>query len=374
MYCSPKATWISALLSSTFLLFGNALAGPPGSFSSFPGSLEGTAESQWIAPYVLSSSYFVGGQGLTTIRWFDEKGGVLDEISGPHIISQRGLVEARGEKELVVYGTSARWALKIADDHYPVARDWRFAADGEMFIHQYPRTSEETMVDVYRSGKLVGSAGPFPLGWDEASLHENGLVTLTTGRRYQKAARQVIVIGPDAKILLQQNCTDSDIYPFPTGDGKGVLLEVDGLKRPPARFHYIGADGLNLLLDSPANGQPLCSAPSGDLVLFSTSIGETERFQLLHASTGKTVWEIPSPVRPYPNEAIKATIIGDRVLFLGIDVAAIDLKGGHVTSFWEKKKAMPTDARFSKKGDKIYIISDREFFLVDPSNLENSEP
>jgi len=340
-----------------------------------PGESQGSVEAHWLAPFVLKTAYSVGQHAEITFCWYDEEGNLIERLTGPHVFYNPGYVAERIGKTCVIHGTTGHWQLAIPNKGEEARPgDSRFEAKGELFIHQYFRSLKERMVDVYRSGNLVGTAGPFLRGFDDAELFRNGCISLTTGRREPEAKREVIVIGPDATIRLRQRCGEHDISPFVVANGKGVLLEVDGRPRPPVEFHYIGADGLNALLDLPANARCLCSDPLSDLVLFSINGTTDEGFQMLHATTGAVLWEIKSPVRSYPSTAIKTMIAGDKVLFLGMDLAAVNLKDGQLESFWREKRNQPMNGELFLMGNDVYVVCPSEFYKIDPSDLSKRHP
>ena len=346
---------------------------PPGPIRTFPGTQEAWVRAGWIAPFVYHSSCLVQGHSETSVRWYDARGLVVKEVSGPRVTIGNGSVWERLGNGEIVHGLSPAWQLGLPDKPNPANLPGNLnnlRANGNFCVHQYHAQSGQTVVDVYANGQFAGSAGPFfdhPFG--EIQFGENGYTTLVTWKDSEKKVSQVVVIGPDAKVCLRQDCEEEAIFPIPVANGRGVIFEMNG-QNPPAQFTYIGADGTHVLFDPQVGRYLRATDPASDLVLCIRERQDVERFQLVRAATGQIVWEIPPPVRQYPNAMTQAMIAGGKVFLLGQDVAVLDLPSGKMLGLWKKERQDPVFGQFYRSGDEVYIFTNEEFFKLNPADIE----
>ena len=374
----PSTSILRAGLLAVLLLQAlshySAGAGMPGlPPPAFPGEKLGSVEDRWIAPWVYTFMNSVGVHHERTVRWYDAKGAIIKEISGLKVSNFPDFVTEWVDDRFYIHGVFTPWKFELPRKSAPGLWSGFHYGHGEIFLNQYYVRPGESMIDVYDHGKPAGTAGPF---WDyreqRLSLGDDGCTALMTWKDAEKKTSQVVVIGPNAAIRCRMNCGEDVRAPFTIAEGKGALLEIEGRRRPEAPevpFRYVGADGETHEFSLPPNARPLVSLPSTDLVLFASHL-ENERFLLVHVRTGKIVWDVLSPVRMYPNVATQALVLKDKVLLLGLDMAALDLETGKTVALWEDRKQKPMYGRLMQTGDALYIVSATEFFKL---NLEDIE-
>lgn len=101
------------------LLFGFSLtsslhAGMPFVPRDLPGAEKGRAETRWIAPYVLATSYSVGGKVVQTVRWFDENGIATRELSGTTVDARSDYIYERGlANEMIIHDVRGPWKIVL---------------------------------------------------------------------------------------------------------------------------------------------------------------------------------------------------------------------------------------------------------------------
>jgi hypothetical protein len=332
--------------------------------NSQPGLRKGYTDSHWGAPFLLVTKFSVEERFVTSVKWFDENGKVTKELSSPGVHDRGDYISEYSDGKSIIHGITGDWKFALPEKPDIKSWDQSVRGRGDMFVHEFRPSPEMMSMDIYRKGVLVGSFGPFVKNYFDAHIGEDGSVTFMTWKNAEKNDIQVMVIGSDGKLQFKENCGEKADEPFPLAGGAGVVLQDQTRKDPPVRFKYVGLGGGTASYDIGPNATPLLSVPNTDMLLFSTALGQGEGFELVHGATGKTVWEIPSPIREYPSSAIGAMLTGKKILLLGLGTAAIDLKTGQVIAIWEPDRDESSWGRFFSVGTKLFIFTQKEFFQL----------
>ncbi len=350
----------------------SAEAGQPFVPRQLPGATIGQANTRWIAPYVLATSYQVKGTMMRSVRWFDEKGGITNELAGPGVEPRTDYIYQWTSSGITNYSVNGGWELVVPNKPGPSGY---VAGTGDTFVHEFHPREGEIAVDVYLAGRLVGSVGPYAqyMG-NDVQLAEDGDMVLLTWTTSEKLGLQTLVIGPDGKIRFQSTCEQAAqlSHPIsrPVGGGHGVLMRVDSPSEPPVRFtcKVVGGNWITRAIGT--NAWPMeCTLP-GDLVLFDLSIGEDESFQLFDCATGKAAWEISSPVQHWSGSISGAVTLDDMLLFVGRDFAAVSLKTGKLIAKWEPNVPRRDRGWFARRGDRLFFVTEDRFAELVPADIK----
>lgn len=368
------------------LLLLPAAADAPSPFHPFPGELDGTTGAHWLAPYVFYADCWFPENRQETVRWYDDRGHLMKEISGS-VRDSHGYVSESTRDELIVHGMSGLWKVTFRPNpayrppgKYPpgvLSPDDYYYATGDVFARQFHISDEQTKVEVYSKGKLVGSHGPFlDHKTDHAKLNEDGCTSLVTWKDDQRKTEEVLVIGPDAQIRLRMDIPKGvnikegrELFTY--SEGKGVLLQLPE-EQPKRRYLAVNAGGGSQIFDLPEMAYPRADIPASDLVLFLAS--DNDKLLLVHAATGAVVWDVPVAVRHMPTIEVNVLVAEDKILVVGLDVAALDLKTGKVVATWKSQWKPELDslprAFFTRQGGDIYIVGERQFFRLNLRDID----
>jgi hypothetical protein len=362
------------LLLSSFVTAGEV----PSPYGAFAGAEMAQAETHWIAPYVLCTSKVFAENRQKVVSWFDPTGKVIKEISGDVYESNGYVHEAKPQYASVIHSLDGWWTIALPPIAHPFPWDGPILVQGEICAHYHYTNWEagQMILDVYSRGKQVGTAGPFIARSEMAKLGVDGCTILQTWKERLNGTPQVVIVGPDAKVRLQQDC-DANSEPYAFADGKGALMNVPTEEGLPDRYLAVTAEGTHQLYDKLSGGNPIARVPSSDLVLFYSDVKKKE-FQLMHGASGEIVWNIPSPLRS--TERVEqvgpsALVVEDMILLLGIDIAAVDLKTGELRAIWKStwnertNRPVPVGG-FYRLGDDIYIVGNDSFFKMNLRDIK----
>jgi len=357
MRANLVAVVVAGAAMALSVLPGTGVAGPPPREMKLPGRRIGTAEARWLAPYVLFTRRRVGEARVKSIRWFDANGNVTRELAGPRVDACVGFVSDYGTAEPTFYGLQSDWKLSFRRKGLESGYN---AAAGDTFIYQFLPQRGQIAVDIYTAGKLVGTVGPY-LQYEgrDFSLADDGSVTLLTWKSADRKAVQIVAASADGKLRLTVDCGEN-VWPTALApDGRGVLVrEVMGRELPDRTVFYDAA-GKRRVLDVGGSFRRWVSPPA--TALFETGPGTREQHTLVDCTTGKTMWDVPGPVTPYPTWATLAYPLGDVILFIGKDFAAVDAKTGRVVSRWVPNKERSSFGWLCKRGEQLFFVTDDEF-------------
>lgn len=333
------------------------LAGVPFLPRKLPGRTLGSTETRWLAPYVLLTSHRVGNTGVTSVRWFDADGKVVRELSGPGVDACVGFLTDYRAAESTYYGLYGDWKLVLPKKGI---QPGSVKAAGDTFVRQFHPVEDQVAVDIYAAGKLVGTVGPYlQYKGRNFELAGDGSVTLLTWKSADRKAVQIVAAGPDGKVCLTVDCGEDAESPELAPDGRGMLvMEVTGTK-PPVRFAFYDAAGKRSALDVGGCFQRWVAPPA--TALFETNVGKQEHRKLVDCTTGRTIWDIPAPVTAYPDWAPSAYPLGDLILFIGKDFAAVDVKTGRIVSRWIPNMPRSSFGWLCKRGEQLFFVTDDEF-------------
>jgi hypothetical protein len=360
---AKKASAFGALLAVLGCCLGSTVAGEPFSYRKLPGVTKGKADARWIAPYVLATKYSVAGKGVTTVRWYDESGSVIKELTGPALHASPECITEEIDGTGILRPVQGKWKIAV-----PFKTEMGGYIKGDRFVHEFHPVEGEIALDIYVTGKLVGSAGPFvSFKGMNVELADDGSLALMTWKTSEKQAAQVVVIGPDGKTTFRADCEEDMYHPYPVAGGAGVLLRVESHQKPPVRFRYSSGGGPWVTHEVGPNARPVLSLPDEEKVLFSTSIGEAERFKLIDCGSGKLLWEI-WPVEGFAGTPA-AVVFEGKIFFMGRDLAAVDIKSGNIIARWEPNVLRDERGWFVRRGTRLFIVTDDEFVELNASDI-----
>ncbi len=331
----------------------------------------GDANTRWIAPYVLAATYRVDRTPLTTVRWFDDSGRVVKELSGPNLDPRAECIFDHATNGTTVYDVNGKWKLVVPQKPGPAGY---ITGSGDTFVHDFHPVEGQVAVDIYFQGRLVGTAGPFVQYFkaSDVQLAGDGSMALLTWKTPEKQTAQAVVIGPDGKVRFQADCPPGAVPSYtclPFGGGRGVLLRLEGLPEPPVRFSFTVAGGTWITRDIGTNAWPMECVLPGDLALFDLSIGEEESFQLFNCASGKAVWEIASPVQHWSGSISGAVALDQMLLFVGRDFAAVDMKTGELIARWKPNVPRRDRGWFAKRGTQLFFVTEDRFAELVPADI-----
>ncbi len=363
---------LSVLAFPAFAILGTLCssttdAGIPFHRRKLPGAEKGKAEIRWIAPYVLATRYSVEGTAITTVRWFDDKGRVARELSGPGVDARTDYLLERAAPETVIHDVNGQWKLALPKKPGPAGY---ITAVGEVFVHQFHPAEGQIAADVYVAGRRTGTVGPFvQYKGRGVRLANDGSSAFLTWKGSKKETVQVVVVGRDGNIRLRADCGEDADDPYAVGGGKGVLVRVVGREEPPVRFRYLHVGATWLSFDVGPNAYPMACTPQEGTVLFHTSIGEKEQFRLVDCRIGKAAWEIPSPVQYYDGVVSSALFVDDKILFVGRDFAAVDVRSGKLIARWQPNVPRSDRGWLARRKDHHFVVTREEFVEINLADI-----
>lgn len=241
----------------------------------------------------------------------------------------------------------------------------------ETAVHIKVSDEGKIVGDIYKTGDLVGSFGPFfYYEYGYARITNDGNMSILTWKNKDKKAFQVVVIGADGKIRYQVDCGEDAADSYPVGD-KGVLIAV-GHEEPTGKFRYYQPDGQWIFMDIGPNANPIATLPGSCNVLFRTNTEDNECFKLVDCVNGKTLWDIASPVQyiESPGKS-SAVVVDDIILIMGQNFAAVEIMSGKTISQYNCEEDV---SRFDRRrlvriGSRLYGLTRDEFYEINLADI-----
>ncbi len=359
--------WVSAILFAAWMT--TTLAPPPPPHRIIPGVPIGNTDTHWMAPYTLATQFSVEGKTVTEVRWFEEDGRVRRTLSGDRINARGEFISEFTGDQRIVHGVDGRWSLVVPQKPGPAGY---ITGTGDLFVHQFHPIEGQIAADVYVRGNHVRTVGPLAQYKTEGvQLADDGSWALLTWTSLTKSETQVVVHGTQGSVSYFKGCGENVRYPFPVGDGRGVLVKVEGLKEPPVRYKYSQGEGEWRTIAVGPNADPVVSPRGQSTVLFRTSIGQRERFQWIDCTTGIVRWEIPSPVEKIEHAATLAYDLDGTgmILFVGRDFAAVAARTGDRIARWEPTIPRIESGRIVRVGDRLFIVTPKQFAEINLADI-----
>ncbi|MBC8869318.1 MAG: hypothetical protein H8E44_07860 [Planctomycetes bacterium] len=353
--------WFIAIVAGLTMARRAGAVPPPPPRGSLPGATHGKLECRWLAPFVCAMTERVGGAGETRVRWFDTDGNVTRTLAGRGLDVHHEFTCDSNSGGTTIHGVRGDWSFVLPDK--PGRSGYITACtNGRTFLHQFHPQENQVAVDVYLSGKLATTIGPFVQyrGRDVRPAADGSLALLTWKTEGEKQA-QIVVTGPDGKVRFRVDCDQSVDSPEAAPVGRGVLARIEGREEPPVVFRFYDADGTRTTISVGPNAHLVSWVPETTTALFATSVGHTHRFKLIDCTTGEAKWEIAEPVQPHVSTYPSVAIEGAYVLFAGIDFAAVGLHDGKIMASWKPDCSRPDAPRFVRRDDRLFLVANDQF-------------
>ena len=351
-----------------------------------PGSHLGEVRTRWLGPYVSVTEVHVGiyesseGTISTTVRWFYTHGKVIRELSGPNVNAHGGYVAVYEQGMTTIHGVCEDWRF-VLPRKAGVSGHITATSDSHTFVHQYDPQPGQLMVDIYKSGELVATVGPFlDYKGHDFRLAEDGSMALPCWHTPEKRTAQTVVLGPDGVVRFQVVCGEAEDVSRPAHDGHGVLVKYRG-------DIFTFYDGIIIspgLVIGP-NPHFMGWLPRTTKALFSTSVGHESRYQVIDWPAAKVLWDIPDPNPKRYHSSPAIAWAGDYVLFSSLEfmklgeregpvrtIYAVDVNTGEVVAQWLPKPLCHfylSAGGFRELGDKLYYIADEAFTQINPDDI-----
>lgn len=382
--------WLLGLLTSS-LIFLTASAAwapmPPPPPRYVPGSHLGEIRTRWLGPYVSVTEVHVGiyesGEGTisTTVRWFDSDGKKIRELSGRNVNAHRGYVAVYDQGVTTIHGVCEDWHF-ILPRKAGVSGHITATSDSRTFVHQYDPKPRQLVLDIYKSGQLITTVGPFiQYSGGDFTLGQDGSIALLCWDSPEKETVQVVVIGPDGTIRFRVVCGESyDYSPAPAPGGCGVLVQSQR-----DVFMFYSDSIISPALAIGPNAVCIGWLPGTTKALFEISWGRQYHFKLIDWPAGQVLWDIPDPNRKRHHSCpARAWVEGYLLLsyleFMGLGeregpvrtIYALDVNSGEVVAQWLPKPLCHfylSAGGFRELGDKLFYIADEAFTEINPDDI-----
>jgi hypothetical protein len=380
------ALLVGALLAVAWVLAKD----PPPNEQTMPGALKGKANSGWAAPYVHVGHVTVGKSRLTSVQWFFPDGKLRRDYSGTRVDGHAGYISDIVDGKTVIWGLSGEWKIVLPNKEGP-NRSITAAPNGRSFFHQYDAAAGQIAVDVYVTGDLAGTVGPF---WQYRgeSVHPgaDGSLGLLVWKDQDKKTTQVVAARPDGSVRMQVDCDDPVLSPVVAPGARGVLLQPNGDNRNT--FFFYTEKGKTTSYKPGPNAGCVTWLPDSVTALMSSAIGHDYRFHLVDWSTGKELWDIRDPcLARVPGSAPRVAVTKNHLLFAGREFVmvgdrqepvhclyAVHIKTGKTVARW---RPVPPQAAqgdqdepwFFEQGHQLYLMTRREFSEINLDDLANKK-
>jgi hypothetical protein len=351
---------------------------PPASPRPLPGDVKGWLTARWLGPYVSATLQRAGTTQLTTVRWLDADGKVLRELSGPRVDAHPAFVYEIGDGGTTVHAVNGDWKIRLPKKDGP-AGYLTGTVDSRTFVHEFHPKEGEIAADVYMSGKLAGTVGPF-LQYQSQDVHLglDGSLALLVWKEAEKKTPQIVVAGSDGKIRFRADCDGPVMSPVVAPDGGGVLVQANTGGDSQNTFTYYTGNGRVSSLNVGPNAHFMAWLPGTATALFHTSIGHDYHFHLIDWNKGRRLCDVadPCPARvlgPAPTVAV----VKDYLLIGGLEyvawgdgkepvrsIYALDARTDHLVARWMPKplnQPARDPGRFLRLGNKLFLVTDEEF-------------
>ena len=376
-----------SLCAGTFLAVGWSFAKDPAPMArTMPGSLKGEATSGWAAPYVHVTHLSVAQSRLTTVQWFFRDGKLRREYSGNRVDGHAGYISDIVDGKTVIWGLSGDWKIVLPNKEGP-DRYITATPNGRSFFHQYNPAENQLAVDVYVTGDLARTVGPYWKYRGESVHHgADGSFALLAWKNQDRKTLQVMAARPDGNVRFQVDCDDPVLSPVVAPDARGVLLQPNGENRNT--FFFYTDKGKSTSFKPGPNAGFVTWLPNSVTALMSSAIGHDYRFHLVDWSTGKERWDIrdPCPAR-VPGAAPGVAVTKNHLLFAGREFVplgdrqepvrclyAVDIKTGKTAARWRPEPLQAAHGEraepwFFEQNGQLYLMTRREFSEINLDDL-----
>ena len=369
------------LLALTRILAGP----PPPPPRRSPGSVKGRIRARWLAPYVFAVSGTVGKTPITTVRWFNEKGEVVKELSGPGVSTGAGFVREYKQEKSTIHAINGSWSFALQKKG---KRSGYIHAtpDSRTFVHQFHPDKGQIAVDIYVQGKLAGTVGPFEQYRGESvELGDDGSTVLVTWKKESdKKVPQIVVAGPDGKVTFKAQCLFEPCDAIPAPGGAGAIVRPQPVGPDRGLRVFFDKSGKSTTLNNLGN-QPDFFGWAPETCNALIRIGNS--YNLIDCSNGKYLWTSKDPARGKRRTACHV-LTKDYVLISGYEymkwgeredpvntIYALDIKNGNLVASW-----LPNDTCFfrlpgeiTKLAGKVYFIGQEEFSEINLSEIADKK-
>ncbi len=357
-----------------------ATAGPPEVMRDMPGTVAGRVKTWWLDPLVSVTTRSIGPDRWTAIDWFDGTGKLSRNLAGYNVYAQSGFVYRFGGGKTTVFGIQGDWQVELPEKSGPAGY---LTGTDKTFIDEFHPNEEQIAVDIYISGKLVNTIGPFAQHTGEdVRVGDDGSAALLTWISPEKKVTQVVSIDADGKSRFQVEADPLLMAPSPAPNGDGVLARLNTGGEDRNRFLFYQASGKKSSQIVEPNGELATWLPGSTVALMQTSVGYEYRWRLIDWATGRQVWEIGDvAMRRVANSGSPVVAAGHYLLFAALEnsddgkntnparrVYAVDTANGQVIARWLPSPInQPASdvGRFRKTAGKLYFVTDDVFSQIE---------
>jgi hypothetical protein len=352
-------------------------APPMKPFQQAPGALKADIRSKWIAPYVLHTTRRIGESTTESVTWHSPQGKTLRELqsSADVRLSVNGayVSETRESQLEKVYGTFENWEITLPGKpaRADVVRN-SATEDSHVFIRETGILGGEINADIYVSGQLAGSVGPY-IQHALGGIHigDDGSSALLAWTNEQRKALQVIVAGPDGKERFRSPVEKYSLIASVLPDGSGVLLEPDDGSHGQ-RFSLYTAAGKARTLTSDDYSYISTWLPHSQTALMVLNVNYEDRFRLVDWETGKVLWDVRDPNRdPAPGTFGSSIALAPEYILISRaqahskrSIYALNIKTGEQMAHWTGNPLAAEGGALTRAGDHIYFIGNDDFSEV----------
>jgi hypothetical protein len=355
-------------------------AGPPYVMRDMPGKVEGRIKTEWLDPFVSATTRSIGPDRWTAIDWFETNGKLSHSLAGYDVLVQSGFVCQFGSGKTNVFGILGDWKIELPQKSGPAGY---LTGIDNTFIHEFHPNEDQIAADIYISGKLVNSIGPYVqhLG-EDVRVGEDGSAALLAWKLPEKKVTQVVSIDANGKLRFQVEADPLLMAPAPAPNGDGVLAGLNTPDEDRKRFIFYQASGKKSSLIVAPNGEVAVWLPSSTTALMQTSIGYEYRWRLINWSTGRQVWEIGDVTTLRVPGSGAPVFAADNYLLFGtleyLDngqskisarrIYAVNVANGQVVARWlpsPSNQPVTDVGRFRKVAGKLYLVTDEVFSQID---------
>ena len=368
-----------------------------------PGSVLGTTEAKWILPYVRLRKEGVFDPetadrngcccgGRMSVEWFSRDGEPMFEIGdvGTGLGFLRKLEPAeesatddaastdRGER---IIGLDPYWELDLPKKGVR-SRYITATPTTHVFLHLYHPTDTDVAVDVYRTGTLAETVGPFPdPGRTGVRLADSGAFAVTLGSYEQGALIEIVLVDPSGRQSrpFSIDSHGSQLVTDPTG--RGIVYQAND------RHKYWAEPGeAPVRLDVWGNNSRVLGW-SGNRALFHEWSEDGMRFSLVDLRSGESMWKRPAIdwAQRHGGAVLDRAWIylyewepdDERGRGGGHDISVLDLESGDLLHVWRSSRGARrispplSPARLLAIRGEIYFLTEAEFARIDRSDVES---
>jgi hypothetical protein len=367
-----------ALLAVMLLVAAPVHSRPPFAPIRAPGPHLGETKSEWLLPYV---RYQLEGVvpwtdedcgccpvGVHSVKWYSEKGDVLHELTDV----RRSVGFLHHEKGFI--GLWPYWEM-------PSPRKGngegsiRATPTGRVLLHLYHPTEMEVAVDVYRTGRLTRTIGPYPgvrPSPGRFELNDSGAFCLLIGDHQTPDSSLVVLVNPDGKLSGEFKIPGCypDAQPDPAGQGV-IYRNVEEQKK-----YWVVPGEAPVPLDAwTSSSHVTCWV--ADRVLFNEWYKDGRRFTLVNLRTGRSVWWTKASEVSTSSYQMAATdqdwiFLCSQELDRRQDrekahhvITVVNAADGDTLHVWKSSSAALEPGRLLRVGESVYFFTPSEFTRLD---------